>query len=122
MTEEPGYIIDWMWVFVNFIWILGFACLLACWSHYDLVRHYSRSTWRQIWQRPDWILYNNLALALICLGFTASNTVLWQKIVWGALLVSFLWQATTAIKLTPVNRFAPSADKPVPPNQPTDPV
>ena len=93
--------IDWWFVGVNALWILGLSIILAAFSYHNWLRRETRHRWKEVFARPWWRLPFSLGMLLFCLGLGLGRGIAWwERTLWGLLAASFAWQTvTTAIHL-----------------------
>ena len=91
--------IDWRFVGVNSLWILGCSIVLAAFSyHHWLARETDRAL-RDVLSQPSWTLPFSAGMILTCTGFACALSVRWwEQTLWMALAVSYAWQFVTAFR------------------------
>jgi len=89
--------IDWFYVFSNFLWILGLAWLLAAVSYVYWESSVMNVRFMERLQSPRWERRLNVGLVLFSAGLAATSTRLLERILWGVLT---LW-SLVAVFQTP---------------------
>ena len=84
--------IDWYDLVANSFWILALVLALATisFARQDASLHGTRL--RDVLNDARWKLPLNITGALFCLGLAATSVSLWNRIVWGVLIILFLLQ------------------------------
>ena len=86
--------IDWWLVFTSALWILGLSIVLAAFSYHDWLRRETGRRLREMFSQPSWRLWSSAGLLLFCVGWGAGRGMQWwERVLWGALAVSFGWDA-----------------------------
>lgn len=89
--------IDWVFVVVNALWIVGLSILLAAWSYLDWLAQETRTPRRALFKRPGWTMPANGGMVLVSLGIAANPDLYWwQRAVWAVCLVWFGWRFVLA--------------------------
>lgn len=90
--------IDWFGVFSNALWIVGLAVALAAVSYADWRRRlrHPRQTLRQALGRPAFQAAWSLGLLLVCVGLALTSEPWWQRLLWAALAVAFVYLGGSA--------------------------
>ena len=89
--------IDWWFVGVNALWILGLSIILAAFSYHNWLRRETGQRWKEAFARPWWRIPFSLGMLLFCLGLGLGRGIAWwERALWGVLAVSFAWQLSEA--------------------------
>ncbi len=81
--------IDWAFVLVHSLWILGLSVMLATFSFHDWLRRESGRSFRLQAQDPAFSLPMYTGLWLVALGLVSmSSFAWWERIFWGFLLIT----------------------------------
>ena len=97
-TSDAFHLIDWYFVAVSALWILGLSILLAAFSYHDWLRRETGRRWKEITAGPSWSLAFSAGMLFFCLGIGLErDAAWWERILWGTLALSFLWQGTGAM-------------------------
>jgi hypothetical protein len=85
--------IDWWFVFVSALWILGLSIVLAAFSYHDWLRRETGRRWKEVRAQPSWQFPFSGGMLLFCLGMGLGREVAWwERTLWGLLAASFVWQ------------------------------
>jgi hypothetical protein len=91
--------IDWYFVFVSSLWILGLSIILAAFSWLDWWSKETRTRRRELFKRPMWRVPANGGMVLVCLGFGLGRDVAWwERTLWALLFASFAWSFIVAAR------------------------
>jgi hypothetical protein len=71
--------IDWWDVFINGLWILGLAIVLAAFSYRGAWKVYQPKSGSMLWAEEVWPA---LGLALFCFGLGLISDQTWKLVVW----------------------------------------
>ncbi|RME51539.1 MAG: hypothetical protein D6790_19840 [Caldilineae bacterium] len=91
--------IDFKGVFIDALWVLGLAGVLATFSYHDWKRSQRGWRWRFVWQLPSFLLPLSLSLTLFCVGVGLSGATAyqpdpwWQTAIWGVMTLVFALQS-----------------------------
>jgi len=89
--------IDWWFVAVNALWILGLSIVLAAFSYHDWLRRETGRRWKEVRAQPSWQFPFSGGMLLFCLGMGLGHeTAWWERTLWGLLAASFAWQTVAA--------------------------
>ena len=89
--------IDWWFVAVNALWILGLSIILAAFSYHDWLRHATGRRWKELRARPSWRFPFSGGMLLFCLGMGLGREMAWwERTLWGLLAASFALQTVMA--------------------------
>lgn len=89
--------IDWAFVGVHSLWILGLAIVLAAFSYHDWLRQERRVPLKQQLREPGWRLPFYSGLLLVALSFVLMRgSAWWERTLWLVLGASFGWDAALA--------------------------
>lgn len=92
-------LIDWRMVGFASLWILGLALLLTVLGFADYHANIQDRRMRDLLREPGYQTPINAGLTLFCLGLIGSAQAWWERLLWGALVLSFgyftvrSWQA-----------------------------
>jgi hypothetical protein len=91
-------LIDWPLVAFSAVWILGLAIVLSAlgFAYYDA--QISDERFRGRLRSGGTQLALNGGLALFCVGMAGTSGSWWERGLWGALCLAFLWYAWSARK------------------------
>jgi hypothetical protein len=74
--------IDWQSLFLNSLWILGLAILLAGFSYYYWLATESERPLRTLLQGRSFQQFAWLGLALVAAGLAGTSQQLWERLIW----------------------------------------
>jgi hypothetical protein len=74
--------IDWQSLFLNSLWILGLAILLAGFSYHYWLATESRQSLRLVLQGRSFQYFAWLGLALVAAGLAGTSQQLWERVIW----------------------------------------
>ena len=115
--------IDWWFVAVNALWILGLSIVLAAFSYHDWLRRETGHRWKEVRAQPSWRFPFSGGMLLLCLGMGLGREVAWwERMLWGLLAASFAWQTVTAAIDLRRRTRTPAANEPTGPDLETSPL
>ena len=92
-ASEALGLIDWWLVASSALWILGLGILLAALGYHDWVAHETGRRLREQFSTRSWRVSFALGMTLFCSGLEVGrHAAWWERVVWSALAVSFVWQ------------------------------
>jgi hypothetical protein len=74
--------IDWQSLFLNSLWIVGLAILLAGFSYHYWLALETQQRVRLVWQRPSWQRFAWLGLAFFAAGLAGTSPRWWETVIW----------------------------------------
>ncbi len=84
--------IDWYFVFVHSLWLLGASFVLAAFSYLDWYAQETEIARRELFGRPMWRVPASGGLLLVCLGLGLRRELpWWEQASWAVLSVIFVW-------------------------------
>jgi hypothetical protein len=102
--------IDWAFVAVHGLWILGLSIVLAAFSYHDWLRQERGVPLRVQLREPGWRLPLYSGLLLVASAFVLMRgRALWERALWAALGSSFAWDALAAWRETRARRGGQSS-------------
>lgn len=90
--------IDWVSVGFGGLWILGLGIVTASLSYAYFLAGQQKRGFRQALEMPVFRMIISLGLALFCLGWIGSASVLWERLAWTVLALIFSLQAWLAAR------------------------
>jgi protein-S-isoprenylcysteine O-methyltransferase Ste14 len=90
-------VIDWYFVFVHALWILGLSIVLAAFSYHNWVRQEANRKLLVQLNEPGCRLMLNVGMSLVAVSFVLMRTpAIWERGAWCLLAVGCLWNGWTA--------------------------
>lgn len=86
-------LIDWAGLARNALWVLGMSIALAAWSYASWWAMAHGMRFRAALPRPRFQLPSAAGWTLFCISLAWGATRWWERILWVALALAFLWQA-----------------------------
>ena len=86
-------LIDWGWVGLSALWLVGLGLVLATLSRADYDAAHGLARFGAALQRPGMQLALNAGLALFCLGLLGISGAIWERLGWIGLALWFAFQA-----------------------------
>ena len=91
--------IDWRFVGVNSLWILGCSIILAAFSYHDWLARETARRLRDVLSQPSWKLPFSGGMLLVCFGFGFGlGERWWEKAIWTALAMSYGFQFVRVLR------------------------
>jgi hypothetical protein len=79
-------VIDWPFVAVHSLWILGLSIILAALAYHNWLRQELGRPWRTQWREPAWRVPHFAGLMLIAVSIAVMTpSSLWERILWSIL-------------------------------------
>lgn len=93
--------IDWLNLIFNALWIFALSLALAVLSYTHWQGGALKIGWRAALQQPAAQHWLNAAGALFCLGLLGTSPNLWEKVLWGVLMLGFIGQSVAEVVRKP---------------------
>ncbi len=91
--------IDWYFVGVNSLWILGCAVILAAVGYHHWLAEQTGRRLREVFRLRSWHLPFWVGMLLVSLGFgLAREAGWWERVLWASLGVSFVWRLVQTLR------------------------
>lgn len=95
---DPGQMFSLQEIFIDALWIIGLAGVLATLSYMNWWRSYNRWTWRWLFSLPRMLIPLCVSMEFFCIGVAVKGLLAvprapwWETVAWSALAVLFAIQ------------------------------
>ncbi len=85
-------------IFIDALWIIGIAGVLATLSYMNWYRSYSKLTWRRLFSLPRMLIPLCVSMEFFCIGVAVKGVLAtpsapwWETVAWSALAILFAVQ------------------------------
>lgn len=91
--------IDWWFVAVNGVWILGASVVLAAFSYHHWLAQETGRRLREVLRERSWQIAYPLGAMLFCVGWLLGVADRWwERGLWALLALSFAWRMISGIR------------------------
>ena len=92
-------LIDWWLVGGSALWITGLAVLLTAFSYHRWLAYETGRRLQDQFKTRGWAIPFAAGMTLFCTGLAVSrHAAWWERTLWGALALSFVWQAVGHVR------------------------
>lgn len=89
--------VDWLNLIFNALWIFALSLALTVLSYTHWQGGALKIGWRAALQQPAAQHGLNVAGALFCLGLLGTSPNVWEKVLWGVLMLGFVGQSAVGM-------------------------
>jgi len=85
-------LIDWKYVSLQALWLLGLSVVVASFSYHHWLARTTNRRLRDQLKASSWGIASSFGLMLFCLSFTIKSEGVLESMLWALLFLGYLWR------------------------------